>query len=136
MIACRSIPSRGSKPRHRNRVAFFPVGRNTAAACGFPALPADLKSVLMDEPDLIREIGKVAWIFFRVALAVFALGSLLFFLFRRNPVLGTVVLLGAVIVFIGWTNYKDKKRDLEWRRRDEERDREWNDARRRLDKSA
>lgn len=94
----------------------------------------------MEEPSLIREIGKVAWIFAKVTLAVAAAGSLLFVLFRHNVSLGIYVfcalIVGAEIVFCGWTSYKDKKRDLEWRRQNEESDRQWNEARNRLDKSA
>ena len=95
----------------------------------------------MEEPSLLREIGKVAWFMTKLIVALVSVVGFFALLFRRHPLLGYGVFWGLVfvgqIIFYGWMNYKkNKKKDLEWRKRDEERDRQWNSARTRRENSA
>jgi hypothetical protein len=94
----------------------------------------------MEEPSLIREIGKVAWFMLRIVTGLSAVAVLLAVAFQHNLWLGTVLfctlILSGQCILTGWMNYKSKKKDLEWRLRDEQRDREWNEAPARRERSA
>ena len=73
-----------------------------------------------ERPSLLREIGKVAWFFARVSGAICAVVALYYWLIVYHQLLGIIVFyclaLMALIVFLGWQNYKRKLQDLERRR--------------------
>jgi hypothetical protein len=126
-------PSRGCLNDPDNNLRAPYGGRNAAHAdFGY--------ACKMDEPSLLREIAKVAWLMTKIGLSLVSAMGLMFLLFRRHPLLGIYAFWGLFLAgfaaFGGWTVYKDKKRDFEWRKRDEERHLEWNEARARRDKSA
>ena len=80
----------------------------------------------MKEPNLYREIGRVAWSFTRILLPVAVFVVVLLFLLRNHPTVAVWVCCSLMIigqiVFYGWQDYKWKKND--WRRRQEQEARE------------
>ena len=94
------------------------------------------------EPSLVREIGKVSWIFAKVAGAILAVVALLYPIFRGNVVAGIWTFYGlafaTMIVQAGYWEYKRKKNDLEWKKQRQEDTARWEEASKRLrdDKTA
>ena len=72
-------------------------------------------------PSLLREIGKVAWFFTKVITATCTVAALFAWLIAYHPPLGMIafyaLVIVALIVYLGWQNYKWKLRDLESRRK-------------------
>jgi hypothetical protein len=97
---------------------------------------------VLEEPSLLREIGKIAWMFGKVVGVVLAVSAALIPLFRWNAIAGMCVFWGLVfagqIILMGYWNYKSRKKDLEWKRKWREDEVKWNAASKRLygDKSA
>ena len=62
---------------------------------------------VMEEPSLVREIGKVAWLVARVIGGGAALFAAVFVVFREHPVAGVSVfyglILAGIIIFAGWS---------------------------------
>jgi len=79
----------------------------------------------MEEPSLLKEIGKFAWFMAKVMGCGAAVIGAVFVVFRGYPIAGALVLYGlllaGVIVFVGWKNYQRKRKDLvrqkEWEER-------------------
>lgn len=100
------------------------------------------KVKVIEEPSLLREIGKIAWMFGKVAGVVLGGGALLIPLFLWNVIAGICVFYGLVfagqIILMGYWNYKARKKDLEWERKWQEDDAKWSAASKRLygDKTA
>ena len=72
-----------------------------------------------EQPSLLGEIGKFAWLLAKVLAAVSAVLALLAWLILRHPVVGIVafygLLLAALILFAGWQNYKSELQNWKWR---------------------
>jgi hypothetical protein len=72
------------------------------------------------QPSLMREIGKVAWFFVKALAAMSAVVALLVWMSSRHPILGIIafycIVFAALIVYLGWQNYKSKLKSLETRR--------------------
>lgn len=93
-----------------------------------------------DEPRLSREIGKVAFLFVKVALAFAIPITLLILLARNHLVLAIWLTYGLsityMVVLYGYFNYQWKKKDWESRKQREHQEREWAEARERLRREA
>lgn len=78
---------------------------------------------MMKEPNLYREIGKVAWALTKILVVVAATIGLVVLMLRNHPVIAVWVVCGLSIVgqilYYGWQDYKSKKKD--WDRQQEER---------------
>jgi hypothetical protein len=70
----------------------------------------------MEQPSLLREVGKIAWLFAKVVGIVLVVMAILIPISRRSQTAGITVfwvLAFAGQIFIcGYLNYQSKKRDL------------------------
>jgi hypothetical protein len=75
----------------------------------------------LTEPNLLREIGGVALFFLKMGGLAAAVAAMVFPIFRWNQMAGIYTLYGlaygGMIVFLGYQNFKWKKKDLEWKRK-------------------
>jgi hypothetical protein len=74
-----------------------------------------------ERPSLMREIGKVAWLFSKVIAVTSAVVASFVWLTLNDPLLGMIALYSSffapLIVFLGWQNYRRKLDNLEWKRK-------------------
>jgi fatty acid desaturase len=89
----------------------------------------------VEEPKLWKEIGDVAWLMTKIVGGVAILVAVFFFAFRHHPLIGVcvfyaLVLIGQVI-YAGHQSYRWKKADFKRQCENQERDRQWEEARKR-----
>jgi type VI protein secretion system component VasK len=89
----------------------------------------------MEEPSLVREIGKLGWLVTKVLLALGIVVCSFVWLFQHNPFVGYCIFFAVMIVgqiiFFGWHTYQWKKKDWKRWKDQEEHEREWQAARER-----
>jgi protein-S-isoprenylcysteine O-methyltransferase Ste14 len=86
--------------------------------------------LVTEPPSLAREIGKVAWFVAKILVVAAAVIGLFAWIFQHNVTAGIltlyVLIFAGMIAFLGWQNYKWKKRD--WEDAQRERERQQRDA--------
>jgi len=91
---------------------------------------------VMEEPSVAREIAKVAWMVTKLVVCATVIFAGLVLAFQQRPWIAEIIFCGLVVAWMvinaGRMSYKDKKSALE----QQERDREWEEARKRRERSA
>jgi hypothetical protein len=89
----------------------------------------------VEEPKLWKEIGDAAWMMTKIVGGLAILMTVLFFTFRYHPLIGMCTLYALVLIGLviqgGYQSYRWKKADFKRQLQNEERDRQWEEARKR-----